>query len=128
VSPEEPGVVAGIPTPDPFGFGPRFICALSLGSLLNPINSSIIAIALVPIGVAFHAGAAATAWLISGLYLATASHSPAMGKLADQWGARKIGGTCLTASALMLGMTVASPSLRAARNRADPEERPSKEI
>jgi len=102
-----------VPTPDRVGFGPRFICALSLGSLLNPINSSIIAIALVPIGVAFHAGAAATAWLISGLYLATAVAQPAMGKLADQWGARNVylAGFLVVAAGGVLGAL--APSLAA---------------
>jgi len=58
-----------------------------LGLTLNPINSSIIATALVPIGDAFHANAAETAWLIAALYLATSVGQPLMGRLADIYGA-----------------------------------------
>lgn len=72
------------------GFGARFVTALSVGSVLNPINSSIIAIALVAIGSAFQARADATAWLVSALYLTTAVAQPTMGRLADEVGARNV--------------------------------------
>jgi MFS family permease len=74
------------PTPEDAGFGRRFVAAVSLGSTLNPINSSIIAIALVAIGQTFGVGVSTTAWLVSSLYLATAVGQPAMGKLADHIG------------------------------------------
>ena len=51
---------------------PQALAPLISGAVLNPINSTIIAVALVPIGVAFGEPASATAWLISSLYLATA--------------------------------------------------------
>jgi hypothetical protein len=41
-----------------------------MGSSLNPINSSLIATALVPIAAAFHVSAGRTAVLVSSLYLA----------------------------------------------------------
>ncbi|MBB6735707.1 MFS transporter [Cohnella sp. CBP 2801] len=59
-----------------------------LGSILNPINSSIISIALIPIGAAFHALPSQTAWLVSALYLATAIGQPVVGKLIDLYGPR----------------------------------------
>ena len=59
-----------------------------LGSILNPINSSIIAVALIPIGHAFGAPPSQTAWLISALYLATAIGQPVLGKLIDLFGPR----------------------------------------
>jgi MFS family permease len=65
----------------------RNLVPLMLGLTLNPINSSIIATALVPIGDAFHASAAETAWLIAALYLATSVGQPLMGRLADLYGA-----------------------------------------
>ncbi|MEV4392856.1 MFS transporter [Nonomuraea sp. NPDC049607] len=71
-------------------FGPRFVTAVSVGSLLNPINSSIIAIALVPIAHHFGVGADATSWLVSGLYLATAIGQPVLGRLADRLGPRRV--------------------------------------
>jgi MFS family permease len=69
------------------GLTKRNLIPLLLGLTLNPINSSIIATALVPIGDAFHATAAETAWLIAALYLATSVGQPLMGRLADIYGA-----------------------------------------
>ncbi|WP_336048182.1 MFS transporter [Streptomyces sp. CA2R101] len=63
---------------------------LLLGSLLNPINSTMIATALVAIGRDFHVGAADTAWLISAMYLASAVGQPSMGRLADRVGPRRV--------------------------------------
>ena len=87
------------------GFGPRFVVATSAGSVLNPVNSSIIAVALVSIGRSFGAGAAATTWLVSVLYLATAIGQPAMGRLADQLGPRRVylAGLALVAAGGLLG-------------------------
>jgi MFS family permease len=72
------------------GFGRRFIAATSFGSVLNPVNSSIIAVALVPIGHAFGVSADTTTWLVSALYLATAIGQPTMGRLADLAGPRRV--------------------------------------
>lgn len=72
------------------GFGPRFVGAISFGSVLNPVNSSIIAIALVAICRSFSVGAGAGAWLVSALYLATAIGQPTMGRLADRLGPRRV--------------------------------------
>jgi MFS family permease len=71
-------------------FSPKFVVAASFGSVLNPVNSSIIAVALVSIGRAFGVGADSTAWLVSALYLATAIGQPTMGRLADLVGPRKV--------------------------------------
>lgn len=61
-----------------------------LGSVLNPVNSSIIAISLVPIGRAFDAPPSQTAWLVSALYLATAVGQPVVGRLIDLLGPRRL--------------------------------------
>lgn len=79
-------------------FDRRLTVPLLLGATLNPINSSMIAIALVPIGVAFGASPAATAWLVSALYLATAIGQPVIGRLVDRFGARPL---YLTGAALV---------------------------
>lgn len=71
-------------------FGPRFVVPLALGSCLNPINSTMIATALVPIARDFHASVAQTGWLIAGLYLTSAVAQPTMGRLADLVGARRV--------------------------------------
>ncbi|MEW2518423.1 MFS transporter [Actinacidiphila alni] len=63
---------------------------MMLGSVLNPINSTIIAVALVPIGRAFGAPPSQTAWLVSALYLATALGQPVVGRLIDIFGPRRL--------------------------------------
>ncbi|MBY8877963.1 MFS transporter [Actinacidiphila acidipaludis] len=78
-----------------------------LGSVLNPINSTMIATVLVAIGGTFHAGAADTAWLVSSLYLASAVGQPAMGRLADRLGPRRVflSGLLIVAAAGVVGAT-----------------------
>ncbi len=61
-----------------------------MGSLLNPLNTTMISTALVAIGRTFGIGAADTAWLISVLYLASAVAQPVLGKLADVLGPRRV--------------------------------------
>ncbi|MDP9614313.1 MULTISPECIES: MFS transporter [Streptomyces] len=90
-TPPVPGVgtVGGSPAPaDPFG--PRLMAPLLIGSVLNPVNSTMIATGLVAIGHDFGVGAARTAWLVASLYLASAVAQPAMGRLADLLGPRRV--------------------------------------
>jgi MFS family permease len=61
-----------------------------MGSALNPINSSMIAIALVPIAGAMHVSVGQTAILISSLYLTSAIAQPAAGRLAEEFGPRRV--------------------------------------
>lgn len=68
----------------------RVIFAIVLGTLLNPLNSSMIAVALVPLHLTFNVGLGTSTWLISGFYLAGAVAQPLMGRLADLVGARRI--------------------------------------
>ncbi|MEV4419513.1 MFS transporter [Patulibacter sp. NPDC049589] len=75
---------------DDDGFDRRLLPPLIAGAVLNPINSTIVAVALVPIGVAFGQPASATAWLISALYLATAVGQPVVGRLIDMYGPRRL--------------------------------------
>ncbi|WP_371517521.1 MFS transporter [Kitasatospora sp. NBC_01300] len=79
-------------TPAPAGnpFGPRFVAPLYLGASLNPVNSSIIATALVAIAAALHLPVGDTAVLISCLYLTSALAQPAAGRLAEEFGPRRI--------------------------------------
>ncbi|MCC2275887.1 MFS transporter [Streptomyces sp. ET3-23] len=72
------------------GFGPRFVVPVAIGSMLNPVNSTMISTALVPIGRDLGVGAAGTAWLVSGLYAASAVAQPAMGRIADHLGPRRV--------------------------------------
>lgn len=66
-----------------------FVGTIALGTLLQALNSSMIAVAIVPIREDFHAGAAVS-WLLSGLYLATMVGAPTMGRIADMVGPRRI--------------------------------------
>ena len=92
-------------------FNRRLTVPLLLGATLNPINSSMIAIALVPIGAAFGASPASTAWLVSALYLATAIGQPVLGRLVDRFGARPLflTGAAMVGVAGVIG--TAAPSL-----------------
>ncbi|GAA2752257.1 MFS transporter [Amnibacterium kyonggiense] len=91
--------------PPPGRFDRRLLAPMILGSILNPINSSIIAVALVPIAVAFGAPASETAWLVSALYVATAIGQPLVGRLVDVFGPRRLflAGTLLTGVAGLIG-------------------------
>ncbi|MGW2464930.1 MFS transporter [Streptomyces sp. NPDC001761] len=99
--------------PSPDGFDRRLIPPMILGSVLNPVNSSMIAVTLVPIGVAFGAPPAETVWLVSALYVATAVGQPVIGRLVDMYGPRRLylAGTALVGFAGLLGAL--APSLGA---------------
>ena len=81
-------------------FDRRLITPMVLGAILNPINSTMIAVALIPIGVALGAPPSQTAWLVSGLYLATAVGQPVVGRLVDLFGARRL----FLAGATLIGL------------------------
>ncbi|WP_063795937.1 MFS transporter [Streptacidiphilus griseoplanus] len=83
----------------------RFIAPIAFGTILQPLNSSMIAVALVGIRDHFHAGSSVT-WLVSALYLATAVAAPAMGRIADLLGPRR---TSLGGLALVAAASVAAP-------------------
>lgn len=89
----------------------RLALPLVLGSMLNPVNSSMLAVALIPIGVAFGASPATTVWLVSSLYLTTAVGQPVVGRLVDRFGARPLylAGAGLVGAAGLLG--VVAPTL-----------------
>jgi predicted MFS family arabinose efflux permease len=71
-------------------FAWRFVTPLYLSATLNPINSSLIATALVPIARALRVPVGQTAILVSALYLASSVAQPAAGKLAEQFGPRRV--------------------------------------
>lgn len=87
------------------GFDRRLLAPMLLGTVLNPVNSTIIAVSLIPIGAAFGAPPSQTAWLVSALYLATAIGQPVVGRLIDLFGPRRLflAGTSLTGLAGLVG-------------------------
>lgn len=71
-------------------FGWRFMTPMFIGSALNPINSSIIATALVSISVAIHVSVGQTVVLVAALYLASTIAQPTAGKLSEVFGPRRV--------------------------------------
>ncbi len=71
-------------------FGPRFVAPLLMGSALNPINSSVIATALVSIAAAMGVSVGRTSILISSLYLTSAVAQPTAGRLSEEFGPRRV--------------------------------------
>jgi MFS family permease len=71
-------------------FGPRFVTPMFMGSALNPINSSVIATALVSIASAMGVPVGQTSILISSLYLTSAIAQPTAGRLAEEFGPRRV--------------------------------------
>jgi MFS family permease len=86
-------------------FSWRFVTPLFIGSALNPINSSLIATALVAIAAAVHVPVGRTAVLVSALYLASSIAQPTGGKLAEEFGPRRVfvAGICLVLAGGLVG-------------------------
>jgi MFS family permease len=78
----------------------RFVAPLLMGSTLNPINSSVIATALIAIAAATGVSPGRTAILISSLYLACSVAQPTAGKLSEEFGPRRV---FLTGTLLVFG-------------------------
>ncbi|GAB2463781.1 MFS transporter [Xylanimonas ulmi] len=79
-----------VPGPADARFPRRLVAPMVLGSVLNPLNTSLLSVALIPIGVAFGAPPSQTAWLVSALYLACAVGQPVTGRLVDAYGPRRL--------------------------------------
>jgi MFS family permease len=71
-------------------FGARFVTPMLVGAALNPINSSVIATAMVAIAAAMHVPVGQTSILVSSLYLTCAIAQPTAGKLSEEFGPRRI--------------------------------------
>ncbi len=91
--------------PPETAFSWRFTTPLFIGSALNPINSSLIATALVPIAHALGVSVGQTATLVTALYLASAIAQPTAGKAAEVFGPRRVflAGIGLVAAGGLLG-------------------------
>jgi MFS family permease len=86
-------------------FDKRFVAPLYLGTAMNPVNTSLIATALVAIAQAMHVPLGRTALLVAVLYLASAIAQPTAGKLAEELGPRRVfvGGALLVLAAGLVG-------------------------
>ncbi|MFE4500970.1 MFS transporter [Rhodococcus sp. NPDC056743] len=78
--------------------------ALATGTLLQPLNSSMIAVAIVAIGAQF--GTSGVSWVISAMYIATAVNATTTGRLGALVGAKRVylGGLALVAAGSIIGM------------------------
>ncbi|MFF2052325.1 MFS transporter [Leifsonia sp. NPDC058194] len=66
------------------------VAALSVGTVLNPLNSSMIAVALVSLQRDFRVDVTTVTWVVTSFYLASAAGQPLMGRLADRFGPRRL--------------------------------------
>lgn len=89
----------------------RLATAVMPGTLLNPLNSSMIAVALVGIERDFHSGVGTATWLISAFYIAGAVGQPLMGKLADRFGPRRVFVTGLVVVLAVAALSPFAPNL-----------------
>ncbi|MGG7099687.1 MFS transporter [Rhodococcus sp. 24CO] len=79
--------------------------AAATGSILQPLNSSMIAVAIVGIAAQF-GSSAGVSWIISAMYITTAVGAPMMGRLGALLGARRVflAGLALVAIGSCVGM------------------------
>ncbi|MZQ86582.1 MFS transporter [Paenibacillus sp. 5J-6] len=66
------------------------ITAVALGTLLNPLNTTMISVAFSRLQEEFHVTYASISWLIATYYVASAVAQPVMGKVGDLFGRKKI--------------------------------------
>ncbi len=66
------------------------LITIALGLILNPLNSSLISVAIVRIQHVFQLNFATASWIISSFYLSSAIAQPVMGKIADLFGHKRI--------------------------------------
>lgn len=66
-----------------------FLTAVATGTMLNPLNSSMISLAIHSIQKDFHLTFTTVSWLISSFYLASAVAQPVTGKIGDLLGRKK---------------------------------------
>ena len=68
----------------------RLLTAIGSGTLLNPLNSSMIAVALIDIRHTFGISFATSSWLIASYYLTSAVGQPLLGRVGDIVGRRRV--------------------------------------
>jgi MFS family permease len=87
------------------------LLAVSSGTLLNPLNSSMIAIALIDVQRDLGVGFDDVSWLVSSYYLGSAIGQPVAGRLGDLYGRRRAFMIGLATVALASAGASAAPTL-----------------
>ncbi|MGN9840923.1 MFS transporter [Nonomuraea sp. H19] len=98
--------------------GRRLPAVVALGTLFNPLNSSMIAVALADIEAEFQVGIAAVTWLAAGFYLTGIFVPPVMGTLADRLGPRLVfcsGLVTMAVTGVLAALAPSYPALVAVR-------------
>jgi len=83
------------------------VATVALGAMLAPLNSTMIAIALPRLVVAFHTSVATVAWLVTMYLIAMATLQPVAGKLGDRVGRRRL----ILAGLALFGLSSAAAAL-----------------
>lgn len=86
------------------------VITVGLGILLNPLNSSMISVAITRLQHVFTLSLATATWLISAFYLASSAAQPVCGKLADMFGPKRLFITGLSIVALASILAPFSPN------------------
>src|SRR5690348_8877574 len=88
----------------------RMLLVIALGTILNPLNSSMVAVALVAIHTDFRIDIGTSTWMVSAFYLTGAVGQPLMGRLADLLGARRVFLTGVSVAAVVCALAPLSPT------------------
>jgi MFS family permease len=86
------------------------LLAIALGTILNPLNSSMVAVALVAIHADFRVDIGTSTWVVSAFYLTGAVGQPLMGRLADLLGARRVFLTGVSVAAVVCALAPLAPT------------------
>ena len=82
------------------------LATVASATLLNPLNSSMISVALPSLGDELRLSFAGVTWLVSIFYLTSAVAQPAVGRLGDLYGKRRVffSGLALVAASSLLAL------------------------
>jgi predicted MFS family arabinose efflux permease len=89
----------------------RIVAALGASNLLNPLNSSMIAVALVSLSGDLQVPLATVTWVVSAFYLGGMLGMPLMGQLIDRYGALRMLTAGLLLVAVSSGLAPLAPTL-----------------